>query len=335
MKKLLFIAIALVFSLKGIGQTKVNFTFKADIANRNTDTIRFLNRSNGKEIKKIIIGKEGSFKDAFAVEEGFYMLFDGKEYTQLFLKNGYDLNLKMDAQKFDESIVYTGKGAVENNFLAQNLIAESTYDYDALFLAPTEAVFKKLVQEKKTADFLKLDNQKLDPVFVALQKKSIVMALERGTAYYMEGLETKKLNGSIAPSFNYDNYNGGKTKLEDFKGKYVYIDVWATWCGPCIAEIPSLKKVEEKYHDKNIAFVSISIDKLKDFQKWKSMVKAKELGGVQVFADNDWNSQFVKDLNITGIPRFILIDPNGKIVKSDAARPSSPNLELELDALLK
>ncbi|CAM2829876.1 TlpA family protein disulfide reductase [Flavobacterium frigoris] len=334
MKKLFFIAIALVFSFSGIGQTKAAVSFKGEIANRNTDSISILNKNNRKEIKKILVGKDGFFKDSFAVEEGFYMLFDGKEYTELFLKNGYDLNLTMDAQKFDESIVYSGKGALENNFLAQNTITEQKYDYDAL-LASNEEVFMKLVKEKKAADFLKLDNQKLDPVFVSLQKKSIEMAMDSGTEYYMEGLETKKLNGVMSPSFDYDNYNGGKTKLEEFKGKYVYIDVWATWCGPCIGEIPSLKKVEEKYHDKNIAFVSISIDKLKDIEKWKSMVKGKELGGVQLFSDNDWNSQFVKDFHITGIPRFILIDPNGKIVKADAARPSSPGLEAELDALLK
>jgi hypothetical protein len=64
------------------------------------------------------------------------------------------------------------------------------------------------------------------------------------------------------------------------------------------------------------------------------MVKGKELSGVQVFADNYWNSQFVNDYAISVIPRFILRDPNGKIVKADAARPSSPSLEGELDALL-
>lgn len=334
MKKVFFIAIALVWSLGVIGQAKEVVAFKAEIANRNTDAISFLNKNNGKEIKKIVVGKDGFFKDSFAVEEGLYMLFDGKEYTELYLKNGYNLNLKMNAQKFDESIVYSGIGAAENNFLAQNTIADAKYDYNTLLASNLED-FAKLVDVKKAADFVKLENKKLDPNFVTLQKKSIEMSLEGLAKYHTQVIEANKLNGTISPSFDYDNYNGGKTKLEDFKGKYVYIDVWATWCGPCIGEIPSLKKVEEKYHDKNIAFVSISIDKLKDVEKWKSMVKSKELGGVQVFADNDWNSKFVKDFNITGIPRFILIDPNGKIVKADAARPSSPSLETELDALLK
>jgi thiol-disulfide isomerase/thioredoxin len=334
MKKLFFSAISLIFSFGIIAQISTAVSFKAEIANRNTDAISFLNRNNGKEIKKIMLGSDGNFTDSFAVEEGFYMLFDGKEYTQLFLKNGYDLSLTMDAQKFDESISYSGKGAAENNFLAQNTFADSKYDYDTL-LAASEEVFTKLANEKMRVDLFKLNNAKLEPSFVTLQTRTIEMSLEGLTKYYMQVVEANKLNGTISPSFDYDNYAGGKTKLEDFKGKYVYIDVWATWCGPCIGEIPSLKKVEEKYHDKNIAFVSISIDKQKDVEKWKSMVKSKELGGVQVFADNDWNSKFVKDYNITGIPRFILIDPNGKIVKADAARPSSPSLLEELDVLLK
>ncbi|NJX16660.1 TlpA family protein disulfide reductase [Tamlana crocina] len=133
--------------------------------------------------------------------------------------------------------------------------------------------------------------------------------------------------GKPSPKFeNYKNYNGGTTSLDDLKGKYVYIDVWATWCGPCIMQIPALKEVGEKYHDKNIEFVSISIDKASDFDKWKTMVKEKDLKGVQLFADNDWSSSFVKDYGIQGIPRFILIDPEGNIVDTNAPRPSDPAL---------
>lgn len=134
-------------------------------------------------------------------------------------------------------------------------------------------------------------------------------------------------------SFDYYNYNVGKTKLKDLEGKYVYIDIWATWCGPCIAEIPDLKEKEKKYHDKNIEFVSISIDEMKDNDKWKKIVEEKELGGIQLLADNAWKSQFVKDYKINGIPRFILIDPSGKIVSADAPRPSDDKLVKTFDDL--
>jgi thiol-disulfide isomerase/thioredoxin len=133
--------------------------------------------------------------------------------------------------------------------------------------------------------------------------------------------------GQVSPTFeNYENHAGGTTSLEDLKGKYIYIDVWATWCGPCKAEIPYLKEVEAKYHDKNIHFLSLSIDEAKDREKWVNMVNEKELGGIQLLADNAWNSQFVRDYMINGIPHFILLDPELKIVKYSAPRPSNPEL---------
>ena len=104
------------------------------------------------------------------------------------------------------------------------------------------------------------------------------------------------------------------------------MDIWAQWCGPCKREIPFLKAVEKDFHDKNIAFVSISIDKSKDYDKWRNMVKNEELTGVQLLADNAWNSQFAKDYLIRGIPRFILVDPNGNIVTPNAPRPSDKKL---------
>lgn len=145
---------------------------------------------------------------------------------------------------------------------------------------------------------------------------------------------TKKYNtlkalvvGKASPKFvDYENYKGGTTSLDDLKGKFVYVDVWATWCAPCKKEIPFLKKIEKQYHDKNIYFVSISIDKKKDHQAWLDMVKDKKLSGVQLFADADWNSKFVKDYGINGIPRFLLIDPQGNIISTDAPRPSNPAL---------
>lgn len=333
MRKTLFIAVLALFVFNANAQKKPNLAFQAEIANRNGDTIKILNRNDGKELRKIGINKQGIFKDSFAVEEGIYMLFDGKEYTQMYLKNSYDLKLKMDAKNFDESIVYSGVGSKENNYLAQNTVSESKYDYNSLLALNKEEFDERIVEKKKTED-LKLDSKKLDPNFVTLQKKNEEKSLAGLIKYHDKVLEANKLNGSASPSFDYENHKGGKTKLEDFKGRYVYVDVWATWCGPCRAEIPSLKKVEEKYHGKNIEFVSISIDVAKDHEKWKGFVTEKQLGGVQLFADKDWSSDFIKAYGVTGIPRFILIDPSGKIVKADAPRPSSPDLQKTLDSLL-
>ncbi|GAA4304695.1 TlpA family protein disulfide reductase [Aestuariibaculum suncheonense] len=144
----------------------------------------------------------------------------------------------------------------------------------------------------------------------------------------------KVSKGEPSPEFYaYENYNGEKTSLRDLKGKYLYIDVWATWCGPCKKEIPYLKEVEKLYRDKNIEFVSISIDKHEDRDKWIKMIEDKELQGVQLLADNAWQSQFVKDYLIKGIPKFILLDPKGIIINSNAPRPSEEELVQLLNTL--
>jgi hypothetical protein len=71
----------------------------------------------------------------------------------------------------------------------------------------------------------------------------------------------------------------------------------------------------------------MSIDKAADHDKWKTMVKEKDLHGVQLFAPNNWKSDFVTDYGIRGIPRFLLVDPEGMIVSSNAPRPSNPKLK--------
>ena len=145
---------------------------------------------------------------------------------------------------------------------------------------------------------------------------------------------TKLTSGSPSPKFsNYENFNGGTTSLDDFKGKVTYIDIWATWCLPCRGEIPALKELEKKFHGKDVAFVSISIDQNKD--EWKEFVKSEDLKGVQLFAENAFESQFIQDYGIRQIPTFIIIDKEGKIVNADAPRPSSNEITGLLEGLLK
>ncbi len=140
--------------------------------------------------------------------------------------------------------------------------------------------------------------------------------------------------GNPSPTFTFENHKGGTTDLASLQGKLVYIDVWATWCGPCLREIPSLQKVEEDYKNKNVHFVSISIDEKKDYDTWKTMVTEKNLGGIQLMADNNWKSKFAESYGINSIPRFILLDAKGNIVSADAPRPSEPKLRTMLDGLL-
>lgn len=132
----------------------------------------------------------------------------------------------------------------------------------------------------------------------------------------------KLLSGKPSPKFvNYENNAGGTSSLDDFKGKFVYIDIWATWCAPCKMQIPFLEEIEEQYHTKNIEFVTISVDKQKNKQEWKDLIKSKKMKGVQLLADNDFKSEFIKSYNIKSIPRFIFLDPMGNIIRHTAPLP--------------
>jgi thiol-disulfide isomerase/thioredoxin len=130
--------------------------------------------------------------------------------------------------------------------------------------------------------------------------------------------------GMPAPAFSFPDTTGTQISLVDFKGKYVYIDVWATWCYPCIREIPKLKELEQEFGDE-IAFLSISIDD--DKERWHKYVKEKALTGVQILSlpqigRISSSAEIMELYMIQGIPRFIMIDPDGNLIDADASRPS-------------
>ena len=109
----------------------------------------------------------------------------------------------------------------------------------------------------------------------------------------------------------------------------MYIDVWATWCGPCNAEIPHLKKLEEEFVGRNICFVSISCD---DSRKvWEKFVQAKQLGGIQLHMGGD--KGFMEAIRCKGIPRFMLIDRDGKFLNANMPRPSDQKTREILNVL--
>ena len=298
-------------------------TLSGIISNQNSDSLRI----QSKEFKKVIkVNDDGTFKDTLNVIAGKYRLYDGKESTSLYLKNGYELKLTLNTKNFDETILYNGIGAEVNNYLAKkSLVNERVINYDELMALNRTSFDKKLNSAVKEFESLLETTKNLDSAFVSSEKKSIEMMSKQLTNLFKERQAILAMNGKGSPKFvDYENYAGGNTSLDDLKGKYVYIDMWATWCGPCKREIPFLKKVEKTYHDKNIAFVSISVDKEKDYEKWRTMVEEKELTGIQLYAKQD--ETFSEAYKVNGIPRFILIDPQGNIVDADAPRPSSEKL---------
>lgn len=122
--------------------------------------------------------------------------------------------------------------------------------------------------------------------------------------------------------------NGKKVDFANFRGKYVYIDMWASWCVPCIKEIPHLKKLEEELRNKDVVFLSVSIDRSED--AWKKKVAELGLKGNQLI---DHGGKLATAMNVKGIPFFIIYDRDGRLYKYNAYRPSDLRLKPLLDSL--
>lgn len=307
--------------------------FSAGIKNRNSDSLEISSRKFKKVLKA---DAKGTIAGSFAVEPGFYQLNDGTEVTTVYLKNGYDLKLSMDATIFDESIKYKGNGAAGNNLLAKRYLDNEQFFTKIDELKEDNNVLLKAIDKRKQEGLAELGKTKdIDQSLRDLIAKQIEEEDKELREYAEQLRKMGEMRGKPSPAFTFENHKGGTTSLADLKGKYVYIDVWATWCAPCRAEIPYLQAIEKKYHGKNIEFVSISVDTKRDYATWKKMVADQSLGGIQLIADKDWKSDFITAYGINSIPRFILVDPQGNVVDADAPRPSSPVLSTKLDKLFK
>lgn len=450
------IGIVLIFTSCKTETPESPLIFSGQIENPNSDSLS-ITGTGQKVMHTFYLSKDNTFSDTISIEEGEYSLLDGTERTHIYLKPGFNLHLYLNTKEFDESIVYTGKGAAENNFLAERALLNESfgklnyYGYygklsENAFLKLNDSLynedmnlfnkhkakldgnfsFKELNSNKywrlyKIANFqsnkrsvtgdkkytvssdypnpfvnIDLSDEKLFEIesyiiYVDSYVNSIAMAREAlndstdDYIIYVEVIEqeienkelkeiityrdydfllaqTEKLNemyqritalitneahleeiklvyqdlkklakGSPSPTFSFYDINEKRVSLDSLKGKIVYIDIWATWCLPCIKEIPDLQKLEEELKGEAIQFVSICTDD--DKERWQKMVREKALGGIQLYTPKS-DLAFFTDYKLEGIPRFILIDKQGNIVDANAMRPSDEKLKEQLESLL-
>lgn len=135
--------------------------------------------------------------------------------------------------------------------------------------------------------------------------------------------------GSLAPDINLPDTSGHMVSLSSLRGKYVLIDFWASWCGPCKQSLPGLINIYNKYKDKNFTVFSVSLDKFKS--DWEKAIQSFNLTWTQVSELKYWDSKVVKLYNFDGIPFTVLVSPDGKIVDK---KLSDADLEAELHTLL-
>ncbi len=126
------------------------------------------------------------------------------------------------------------------------------------------------------------------------------------------------------------NPSGTKTSFSQFKGHYILVDFWGSWCGPCFANIPALKKLMKDLKNKPIQFVSVSLDK--DVDSWKKAMKKHNFPGINLFDQDGLLSTFFK---VLWVPRYVIIHPDGTVANIDAPQAINPELKKILESLLE
>jgi len=140
--------------------------------------------------------------------------------------------------------------------------------------------------------------------------------------------------GNDAPQFAYRDQRNKLVTSDDLKGNYVYINIWSSALNASLQEIPFLKIIEKKYQNQNIRFVNISVDIPEMKERWLKYVHTQYPSGTHLISDRDSRSEFIQAFGVNTFPRYILINPEGKIVLSNAPRPSSAKLQDTLDKIL-
>jgi len=160
------------------------------------------------------------------------------------------------------------------------------------------------------------DINEIEPLFNKLSPS--VRATAAGIAYqkYLDALKAT-LVGAIAPEFSMPDTDGNKVNLSSFRGKYVLLDFWASWCPPCRAESPNMVKAYNNFKGKNFTILSVSLDQPGKRDAWLKAIHNDHLTWTQVSELKYWDSETAKLYGIRSVPQNFLIDPSGKIIAKD------------------
>lgn len=162
----------------------------------------------------------------------------------------------------------------------------------------------------------KFDLATVEPVFNAISEKYRNSPMGESLAKRINAEKTIAI-GKPAPDFTQNDVNDKPVKLSDFRGKYVLLDFWASWCGPCRAENPNLVKAYAKYKDKNFEILGVSLDRTNERNAWLAAIKDDNLTWTQVADTKEGKHAGAQLYGVRNIPTNYLIDPQGVIVEQN------------------
>ena len=195
-----------------------------------------------------------------------------------------------------------------NTYLKQVLNTTTNPTLCSLALGFSSQTFTRAEFEASLADLVK--KYPNNPALVGLKQ-----SYDQQLAQMAEQEKQEQANswvGKQAPELSLPDVSGRRISLASFKGKYLLVDFWASWCGPCRAENPNVVKAYNEFKGKNFAILGVSLDKEKD--AWQEAIRSDRLEWNHVSDLKFWESEAVKTFKFNGIPYNVLIDPQGKII---------------------
>lgn len=201
----------------------------------------------------------------------------------------------------------------------------------------------KIHNRKISVDSLK----KMFSLLSTTVKKSSIGHILLEIIYPLTNDQTfRKLNPLLGEKFDTDlnkikslydfalkDEKGKNFNFSSLKGKYVVLDFWASWCGPCLANVPSQKGIIKDFEGSPIEFVSISLDT--DLNRWKKALKKYDLDGIQLSAPKAFNDLISVYYKVLAPPHYIIVDKSGMIINKEAPQPINPEFKVILNTLLK